>query len=353
MNFNYHSENLKTYQALESNHVLKQSKTQRIGASLELYKSKAASIAPIITSFFLVLLLVTANAYSAGRHYYDNDRDNNKTKSDTLDIRLRHYIESLPDTTRAAFQAHLDTLYNDSVVLFFPQITSSYDYWNNFDIHSKKYDFSYAIDTVTIVLQDSNSNYVHPWHGNVTSRFGKRKYRWHYGIDVNLEKGDSVRNAFNGKVRISKYSKTYGHVIVVRHENGLETLYAHLSKSLAKVGDTLKAGDVVGLGGNTGRSYGSHLHFEVRYMDEAINPEDIIDFTNGRLKSDTLCLTKNNYEYMSEIRELLKIKWHIVRRGDTLSHIASRYGTSVSTLCSLNGISRNSILRIGQRIRFR
>lgn len=275
-------------------------------------------------------------------------------KLDSSDLKLNLYISLLPDTLKDDFKAMLDTLYNDTTVLFYPEPGDEiFDYWCNQEIHEKRFDFSYSLDTVSLILQDSNHKYVHPWKGPVTSRFGKRRYRWHYGTDVNLETGDSVLSAFDGKVRISRYSKTYGHVVVVRHENGLETLYAHLSKKLVDTNQVIKAGDCVGLGGNTGRSYGSHLHFEVRFLDEAINPEDIIDFKEGKLKIDTLLLNKSFYAYMDEVRELMKIKWHVIRRGDTLSHIAVRYGTTISNLCALNGIKRTTILRIGRRLRFR
>ena len=275
-------------------------------------------------------------------------------KLDTADLRLAIYESMLPDTLKTAFKMMLDTLYNDTTVLFFPEKSNKlHDYWCNQEIHEKRFDFSYAIDTLRLVLKDTNSTYVHPWHGRVTSKFGKRRYRWHYGTDVKLNTGDSVLSAFDGKVRISRYSKSYGNVVVVRHNNGLETLYAHLSERLADTNQIVKAGDCIGLGGNTGRSYGSHLHFELRYLDEAIDPEAIIDFKSGTLKMDTLLLNKSYYAYMDEIRELMKIKWHIIRKGDTLSHIAVRYGTTVSNLCSLNGIKRTTILRIGKRLRFR
>ena len=275
-------------------------------------------------------------------------------KLDTVDLKLEMYKSLFPDTLKDNFQAMLDTLYNDTTMLFFPEEDHEiFDYWSTEEIHEKRFDFSYTLDTLMIILQDSLNSYVHPWKGPVTSGFGKRRYRWHYGTDVNLETGDSVCSAFKGKVRISRYSRSYGHVVVVSHDNGLETLYAHLSKRLVDTNQVIKAGDCVGLGGNTGRSYGSHLHFEVRFLDEAIDPESIIDFKTGQLKLDTFYLNKTYYAYMDEIRELMKIKWHIIRRGDTLSHIAVRYGTTIGNLCRLNRIKRTTILRIGRRLRFR
>lgn len=303
------------------------------------------------TTVFIFLL--SAGILAQDHFEYPRVLDNKEYQNmkEVIDVhpKLINYFSCIPDS----FRVKLDTLYNDTTMLFFPEDSSIYTYWNTKEIHEKRFDFSYVLDTLIIPLIDSSNTYVHPWNGPITSRFGRRRYRYHYGTDVNLVTGDSVRSAFNGKVRISRYSRSYGHVVVVRHDNGLETLYAHLSKKLVDTNQTVKAGQCIGLGGNTGRSYGSHLHFETRYLDEPINPEQVIDFKTGKLKNDTLLLCANTYDYMDEVRELMKIKWHVIRRGDTLSHIALRYGSSISKLCRLNGISRSTILRIGRRLRFR
>jgi len=225
--------------------------------------------------------------------------------------------------------------------------------WITDDIHQKKFNFGNIKDTVVIVLNDSNDHYTPPVKGNITSKFGKRKWRYHYGTDIDLHTGDPVHSAFNGRVRISRYSKSYGHVVVVRHNNGLETLYAHLSKRYVKVDSILTSGTIIGLGGNTGHSYGSHLHFEVRYFDEAIDPMDIFSFENHKTHNDTLAISQCNFMYREELKLMSAIVWHRVRSGNTLGHIARKYGRSISSICRLNGISRNSILRIGQRLRVR
>jgi murein DD-endopeptidase MepM/ murein hydrolase activator NlpD len=139
---------------------------------------------------------------------------------------------------------------------------------------------------------------------------------------------------------------------VIRHENGLETVYGHLSRPLVDEYEAVPAGYVIGLGGNTGRSTGSHLHFEIRYLGEAMNPANIIDFSMGQLK--------NKDEYVIGIKamkqaraEQAAMKYHKVRSGDTLSGIAKKYGTSVRALCRLNNIKETKILQIGQKIRVR
>lgn len=240
----------------------------------------------------------------------------------------------------------------DSINSTIPDSMPFYDWITN-DIHIRKFDFSQIQDTLIVVLNDSTDHYTHPFNGPITSEFGRRRWRYHYGTDIDLQKGDTVRNAFNGRVRISTYSKTYGHVIVVRHNNGLETIYGHLSKRLVDIDSTIASGTVIGLGGNTGHSYGSHLHFEIRYFDEALDPRDVIAFENFTTHCDTLNISRCNFMYREELKLLSAIKFHRVRNGNTLGHIAIKYGTSISKICRLNGISRNKILRIGERLRVR
>ncbi len=185
----------------------------------------------------------------------------------------------------------------------------------------------------------------------ITSKFGFRRYKWHYGTDLRLSIGDSVVSCYDGVVRIAKYNyRGYGNYIIVRHHNGFETLYAHLSKRLVNVGDKVNAGQLIGLGGNTGRSSGPHLHFEVRFRGEAIDPNIMFDFASDSIRKQTFCLTPFHYEYIREMRRRIYYK---VRRGDTGSGIAARYHTSWRKVCRLNGIRYNSKLRIGQRLRIR
>ena len=189
----------------------------------------------------------------------------------------------------------------------------------------------------------------------VTSKYGPRRRRMHKGIDLKVYKGDTIRAAFDGKVRIRNFERRgYGYYVVIRHPNGLETVYGHLSKQLVEVNDIVKAGDPIGLGGNTGRSTGSHLHFETRFLGKAINPSEIIDFENGVPIQDTYVFRnikingrKSNI-YTSSDDQLV---YHRVKSGETLGHIARIYGTSVAELCRLNGIKPTTTLRIGQALR--
>lgn len=247
----------------------------------------------------------------------------------------------------------INNFYNvfDSLSIFFA-FDTLYDSFDKDQIHYPKQDFSDKEDTTVIQLVD-NRNYffANPYDGELTSHFGLRGRRYHYGTDINLETGDSIHSCFDGVVRITKHSSSYGYVVVVRHFNGLETLYAHLSRIDVQPDQHIRAGECIGLGGNTGRSRGSHLHFEIRYLGCPIDPEDIIDFENCQLRSDKLLLSKYHFRYLKEVKQLKRAKVIRVRRGDTLSKIAERYNTSVSTLCKLNKLKRTAKLKAGKRIR--
>ncbi len=229
-----------------------------------------------------------------------------------------------------------------------------YDEWDSLQIHYPRFDFKTKTDTTYLPLVNAVSPYFHPIPGKVTSNFGWRRRRYHYGIDLDLNTGDTVYNAFKGVVRVTKKSRSYGNVVVVRHDNGLETLYAHLHRIHVASGDTIKEGQVIGLGGNTGRSRGSHLHFEIRYLGAAINPAEVINFEKSTLISDTLQISKATFDYMNKISNVQagskNAKWVVVRRGDTLSHLASRHRSSVRKIQQLNGL-RGTMIREGQRLR--
>jgi len=241
----------------------------------------------------------------------------------------------------------------ESVNAFYDSTYSEIDTfaWSKIKINSGKIDCSYLFDTVRIVLRDisRNKHYVHPFKGHITSDFGRRdSWLWHRGIDIKLNTGDTVRAAFDGIVRAVLYDRNgYGRVVAIRHCWGVETIYGHLSKSIAVPNRKVKAGDVIGLGGRTGRASGTHLHFETRYYGEPFDPNLIIDFENFRLKSDTLKLFKDDFAYLEQIKKTVT---HKIKEGDNLSSIAKRYRTSITRLCSLNGITPETVLRIGRNL---
>ncbi|MCK5855890.1 MAG: peptidoglycan DD-metalloendopeptidase family protein [Bacteroidales bacterium] len=269
-----------------------------------------------------------------------------------LDTSTSEIFESRNDSIDMT--ANFYNIYDSLTKLRYPA-NYIYHEWNTHKIHFKLDGKDFKLDSQMIVLQnrDENKLYYHPFKGVVTSRFGYRRYRFHYGIDIDLITGDQVVSAFDGMVRVVMYDKGYGNVVVIRNDNGLEAVYGHLLRPIVDTNQVVKAGDVIGFGGNTGRSSGSHLHFELRYLGAALNPESVIDFEKFTLLSDTVFLTPNNFKYLNRIKADKNAKYHTVRSGDNLGKIAHRYHTSVSKLCYLNGINQNSIIRIGQKIRIR
>ena len=236
----------------------------------------------------------------------------------------------------------------------------------------------YAGMTVPDEMTISLKNYRMPTAPTyVTSPYGYRRRfrRMHKGIDLKVQIGDTIYAAFDGKVRIVRNQgrrKGFGLYVVIRHNNQLETVYGHLSKFLVEPNDYVKAGDPIALGGNTGHSTGPHLHFETRYMGYAINPAAIFDFANNVTHTDTYTFTKNTYmnardyspgaaayaQAAAGSQPVAKAgrssaSYYTIRRGDTLSRIASRHGTTVRNLCRLNGLSTSSKLSIGKKIRLR
>ncbi|HNW89517.1 MAG TPA: M23 family metallopeptidase [Bacteroidales bacterium] len=271
-------------------------------------------------------------------------------------------MESVNDSIDLRSNFYDDT---DSLSEYFPA-SELYESWDNNGIYYPHVDFSKKTDTTVLILSDNVTNfYAPPVKGRINSEYGYRRRRFHYGIDLDLDIGDSVKSAFDGMVRIAKYHRGYGNVAVVRHFNGLETVYGHLSGFRVRENQVVKAGELLGYGGSTGRSTGPHLHFEVRYLGTPMNPKKIIDFEKFKLLSDTLFVTNRTFDKSRSTTYAHKStssgkssytskgNYHYVKKGDTLGHIAGKYGTSVSALCKLNRLTAKSILQIGQKIRIR
>ena len=301
----------------------------------------------------------------------------------------RKYIESTFDTAGLTVIDTLDTE-NDAVrvVLFgnnkwkyirnreVARDSTLYERcWSNTTLFPyQQADLAQMPFSVVIELVDSTQGYHCPYTGtpNPRGRFGLRRGRPHQGIDLPLRTGDSIYATFSGRVRISQYNGGgYGNLIVIRHDNGLETYYGHLSERLVEANQWVEAGDVIGLGGSTGRSTGPHLHFETRYYGQAFDPERLIDFERGLLCRETFLLKKsflniyskagqnfedefiNEEEDRREAAELAARRYHRIRPGDTLSHLAVKYHTTVRSICALNGIKSTAILRPGRTLRVR
>lgn len=301
------------------------------------------------------------NAYSAPSIPGDDKKAKaKKEKEDTSCVTIAEPVinesdEETPDTCLILFPSH-----------------DLYASWDTIAAHPYNFTDNFKADSVVITLtQEGDGGFILPFKGNLTSLFGWRKYRPHYGTDIDLETGDQIVSAFDGMVRVAKYYHGYGNCVIVRHSNGLETVYAHLSKILVESGQTVSAGSLLGLGGNTGHSYGSHLHFEIRYLGQALDTQDFIDFEKGELKSNCFTLRKCDVENKYDLRALHNRhrrdagfakgnyknggskggRIHKVRQGDNLGKIARRYGTTVKALCKKNHLKPTSTLRLGQKIR--
>ena len=259
-----------------------------------------------------------------------------------------------------------------------------YNDWNNRYAHKA----TNLPDSFRINLR----NYCMPTTSRViTSNFGARWGRQHKGLDVKVYIGDTIRAAFSGKVRIVRYEgKGYGKYVVIRHNNGLETIYGHMSKQLVSEEQEVHAGDPIGLGGNTGRSTGSHLHFETRLCGVALNPALMFDFKNQDVVDDYYMFRKSTYNRESAEATRLRgvggvavngdldipktytastntgrsagsstsgmksrsTRFHKVAKGETIYSIAKKRGMTVDAICKLNHIKKNSRIRAGQILRY-
>ena len=259
------------------------------------------------------------------------------------------------------------------------QIILNDDYtWRYVKNHKKIAQSDIFLDSWTEnTINPYMGNFVCPRTGQVYSKFGYRRRRRHQGVDLPLPTGTPVAVAFDGRVRYSSYVRGYGNLVIVRHENGLETFYGHLSKRLAEPGQWVRAGEIIGLGGSTGRSSGPHLHFETRYKGYAFDPQWIVDFEKGELRKNVFVLRRSYLDpssrYVPEsideeeeiystdekiIEEEKRIaaekaaeKWHTVRSGETISGIAHKYGKSQAAIKKLNPGLNIDKIRPGQKIR--
>ncbi len=260
--------------------------------------------------------------------------------------------------------------------------------WNNDHVRSSREKPS--IEAVTLALsQPGGGDFCFPCDGEICSNFGYRGSHLHAGVDIRLRLNDPIHAVFDGKVRLAKPYSGYGKLVVIRHENGLETVYSHLNKINVKINQDVKAGEVIGLAGSTGRATCVHLHFETRYLGEPFNPMHIIDFENRFLKDDVYTITNESFKVFSnklpyektvvapvqrmsdnsnvsedgnpenisvEEKSTLtepaakEVRFHTVKSGDCLYNIARKYGTTVDTLCKLNGITPKTMIHPGRRL---
>lgn len=279
-------------------------------------------------------------------------------------------------------------------------------------VYSKNWDTTHVFSYRSIELADlpavidinlvtSLSEFKAPIKGRVLSKYGPRGRRNHNGVDIPLKIGEPIYATFDGKIRYAKFNTGgFGNLVIIRHPNGLETWNGHLSKLNVNVGDYVKAGQVIGFGGSTGRSRGPHLHFEMRYADQTFDPEFILDFESGQLKYQTFALEKSFFNIRSRASEILDeeddydfpllaanndsdttsldileriaqaqtkeikktpttsassggILYHTVKSGDMLGKLAQKYGVRIKQICQLNNITEQTTLKLGAKLRIK
>ena len=308
-----------------------------------------------------------------------NPLDSLRVKLDSMAIQPIEKLQSaiVVDTLPTADKHLSIVLFNDNTWRYINTAKIEQDttifsaHWDNEKISAYK---DVALGdiplTVPINLVDSLRSYRYPHKGRITSRYGVRRRRNHNGIDLALKVGDTICSAFDGRVRFSKATETgYGTLVIIRHDNGLETYHGHLSARLVEENDRVVAGQPIGLGGNSGRSTGPHLHFECRYMGQSFDPERLINFRTGELRRDHLLLKRGYFSIYSKYEQdwngekevadadkreaqlSAERKYYKVRSGDYLGLIAKRNYTTVANICRLNGIKADAVLPIGKVLR--
>ncbi|MBR0255746.1 MAG: peptidoglycan DD-metalloendopeptidase family protein [Bacteroidales bacterium] len=320
----------------------------------------------LLILFALLLSTFSLSAQEPDTSYFSHPEMNEVHDESDSTMMLAKAIDTLATPDKYVKIILFDDHTWDYIELERPDIdtTGLFEDWNIESVHAyRDVKISDLPEEVDLLLVDSIHHFAAPYVGRRSSTFKFRKGRPHNGIDIPLRVGDTIRSPFDGVVRYvggGKATGGYGNLVVIRHSNGLETYYGHLSQRLVVENDLVAAGDPIGLGGSTGRSTGPHLHMETRYMGKPFDPERVINFDNGTLR-DTLLTLKRHYFNVgshygmtdAQSKAVTDAVYYKVKKGDTLGKIAKKYGTTVNAICRLNGITPKKVLRIGQRLRVR
>lgn len=344
----------------------------------------------LLVSIFLITSLIT-HAQSRGK------RSSGPPKQLTIEqvrgIALDTVETADPKTKIIVFSNNTWKFYHPEMVQL-DELNLFRHNWDTTQIFAyRNIELSDLSPVINLKLIDDSSSFSSPIRGFILSKYGPRGRRNHNGVDIPLKVGEPILATFDGKVRYAKYnSGGFGYLVIIRHKNGLESYSAHLSRLNVKPGDYVKAGQVIGFGGSTGRSRGPHLHFEMRYADQSFDPEFIFDFQSGNLKYATFALEKKYFNIRSRASELLEdiedeagvevsdilaaaddstgirvienkppVKkpssgsplYHTVVSGDMLGKLALKYGVTIDQICRLNNITRTTTLNLKQKLRIK
>ena len=192
----------------------------------------------------------------------------------------------------------------------YPSISENYEipsyslyqrYWDTANLRSKMLEIPFSNDRLMLMLvQDANTPFVMPCQfDKIRTAYGETKSGiFHPGIDLKTEPQTLVKSCFDGVVRMAYNYGDYGITVVVRHYNGLETVYAHLDKVCVKPNQIVKAGQVIGQTGTTGNTKECILHFETRFMNEFFDPEIVIDFDEEDVVQNNMALMSRDFNIL-------------------------------------------------------
>lgn len=250
--------------------------------------------------------------------------------------------------------------------------------WNTEYIKIKSLGISFGNSAdIKVILVENNNPFTMPCANcQLTSKYGQRKSTMHTGVDLATTLDEPVYSCFDGVVRMARDFSSYGKTVVVRHYNGLETVYAHLDSIMVQPNEKVTSGQQIGMAGSTGRSSGVHLHFETRFLYEHFDPEKMVDFTTGEVLSNVLTITKAELDFAADVDETStnatsqpaaskptpkpapapasgNAVYYTVKQGDTLYGIAKKNNVSVEKLMELNNISDPGKISIDQKLRLK
>ena len=312
---------------------------------------------------FIIFVISCFSAYSQRINVDINENTQNITlvSSQNLSANFSDHFNGKKNFVNENYQIPAFNLYHNE--------------WDTLHIRSQKLEIPFFDNLIKIILvQENNSPFVFPCAGELALKYGNQRDRkFHTGIDYILEQGDPIVCCFDGVVRMVRKYGDYGNCIVIRHYNGLETIYAHLEETFVKPGQIVKAGNLIGNAGLSGNTDLCILHLEMRFMNEFFDPEKVIDNSTRRLKTNILELTpedfyilplptkKNNQLEKNEEKdeEIINTNspnsvYHIVKRGETLYKISRIYNVSINQIISLNNLKNNGEnIQAGQKLKIK